>query len=133
MELYPERGVEYTWAMEQTTWLQYSRPEVLDQGIQIGARFWSLANGFQRINTTVKYVFPFHSVTEELDINSLPIFPLRFAKSGVKHALKKRGKMVWKLRTRAYMYYSGLLAGSREFAVSIFISTTWLQSLTRFP
>ncbi|KAI1127367.1 P-loop containing nucleoside triphosphate hydrolase protein [Nemania abortiva] len=65
---------------------------------------WSFDGTFRRRITTLHVTWP-GGPDDEIDINSLSIYPLKHATLEVKEQLERRGKRVWDCRHRAYVSY----------------------------
>jgi hypothetical protein len=119
VQRHPEKGVEHDRAFEQISWPRWSQVQNLPVSVEIDVRCWDLVDRFHRTETTLKLSsLQFHSGGKETKINSLALFPLRFAEDNVKTMLEQRGRMFWGFRQRKYVAYTGPPADSNELIVS---------------
>jgi hypothetical protein len=64
---------------------------------------WAYDGTFWKKYTTVDLVW--HSQSEKIPINSLPVYPLRFDTTGMENRLKRRGSILWSCRYRRFVAY----------------------------
>ncbi|KAI1132884.1 ATPase [Nemania abortiva] len=77
----------------------------LPERLIVGTK-WTFDGNFQEEDTQFDLELP-QSLTQELRIQDLPIYPSRFADEGDIVAIRERGKMFWKCRYRNYVCYKG--------------------------
>lgn len=98
--------------------------QVINYSLSTDAWHWSFDGVFQRGTTRLSLKFAtedsedeYLGFDEEIDIHSLAVYPLKFAKPGVESALREKGEKFWRCRHRNYVAYHGSDYRSEEINV----------------
>lgn len=73
---------------------------------EVGAWSWAFDGSFEKKHTKILIRLQVGDEDDEVRINSLNCFPLRFDEGNLELLLEKRGKMFWKCRTKYFVSYS---------------------------
>lgn len=72
--------------------------------IQLKCHTWTFDGLFKREEKTITVDWT-AEMPDEIDIESLPVYPLEYDQSGLEERLRKRGEIFWQCRKRKYVSY----------------------------
>ncbi|KAF4543397.1 uncharacterized protein LTHEOB_96 [Lasiodiplodia theobromae] len=78
--------------------------------------YWGYDGQFHQRDTSLEVRLLTSTPDEEVEIRSLPVYPLRYAREGIQELLRKRGETRWACRTSRLVEYfeDGLAMGEGE-------------------
>lgn len=82
---------------------------------------WAFDGKFECVYTSLKIQrIQFRNAAEGLlQINSLPVVPLKLSEDGICEYLESRGKAFWEYRHNKFVSYSGPTEDSEDLVVSV--------------